>query len=82
MFAFLVPFLPFLKSLAVSIALMTLSYLIMPRPKQPKAEIRDLELPTSDAGRPIPVIFGTRTIKSVNVLWYGEKTTDNYEVST
>jgi hypothetical protein len=72
--------LPILINLAISVALMAVAYLIMPKPKQPKPEIRDLENPTADAGRPIPKIFGTKTIKGVNVLWYGEKTTRQYKV--
>lgn len=27
--------------------------------------------PTAEAGREIPVVFGTRDIKSANVVWYG-----------
>jgi len=31
----------------------------------------DLELPTAEAGKKIPVLFGTRDIKSPNLVWYG-----------
>lgn len=77
MFGFL---LPLLGQLAIGVTLMVIAYLIMPKPKTPKPEVRDLENPTADAGRPIPKIYGTKTVKGVNVLWYGEKTTRNYKV--
>lgn len=77
MFGFL---LPLLGQLAIGVTLMVIAYLIMPKPKTPKPEVKDLENPTADAGRPIPKIYGTKTVKGVNVLWYGEKTTRNYEV--
>ena len=77
MFAFL---LPILGQLAIGVGLMVLAYLIMPKPKQQKPEIKDLENPTSDAGRPIPKVFGTKTVKGVNLLWYGDKNARTYEV--
>jgi hypothetical protein len=65
--------LPFLASffiqLAVGLALMVISYAIMPKPKQQKPEAaKDLEAPTAEAGRPIPVVFGTMTVKSANII--------------
>lgn len=72
--------LTFLFQLAIGVALTALAYLLMPKPKVVKPEVRDLERPTADAGRPIPVIFGTQTVKGVNILWYGEKTTKQYTV--
>lgn len=71
---------PFLIQLAVSVALMTLAYIIMPKPKAEKPEAQDLQEPKADAGKPIPVVFGTKTVKGLGVLWYGEKTTNKYEV--
>jgi hypothetical protein len=53
----------------------------MPRPKQPKPpETEDFEGPTADANRPVPVVFGTLTIKGLNVLWYGDKDKNSYKV--
>lgn len=64
--AFWIPFL-------VAMVFTVVAYLIMPKPKkaQPSAT-RDMEAPTADAGRPIPVVFGTITVKGLNVLWYGD----------
>jgi len=56
---------------------------VLLRPKVPKRNdtTKDLENPTADAGRPIPVVFGTITVKGLNVLWYGDKSTRVYKVS-
>lgn len=71
----------FLIQIVVSIALSYLAYLLAPKPKQPKpAAAAEMENPTADAGRPIPVVFGTVTIKGPNFLWYGEKTVKEYQV--
>ena len=60
--------------IALAIASVALSLLLAPRPKAPKPDsVKDLEDPTSEAGRPIPVVFGTVTVKGLNVLWHGDK---------
>lgn len=70
-----------ITALVIAIAVNIISYLLMPKPKGPKPDsVRDLEAPTADHGRPIPVIFGTVTIKGLNVLWYGDVGTKVYEV--
>ncbi len=73
--------LPILVLLAITVALAVLNYLLMPKPKAPKPEeVKDLEDPTSEAGRPIPVVFGTITVKGLNCLWYGDKGKRTYKV--
>jgi hypothetical protein len=60
--------------LLVVLALQVIAYLLMPKPKKPKPPaVQDMEAPTAEAGRPIPVVFGTITVKGLNVLWYGDK---------
>lgn len=71
---------PFLVQLAVSVALSVLAYIIPAKPKQEKPEAQDLKEPKADAGKPIPVVFGTKTVSGLNIPWYGEKTTRKYEV--
>jgi hypothetical protein len=74
MVAFLIP-------LLIAIAVSIVSYLIMPKPKQPKPEAaKSGDTPTAEAGREIPVIFGTVTIKDPNVLDYADKYIVSYEV--
>lgn len=71
----------FWVQLLIGIALNIVAYLIMPKPKAPKPPaVDDLENPTADAGRPIPVVFGTKTVRGLNVLWYGDKSTKMVDV--
>ncbi|MDC8804207.1 hypothetical protein PRZ61_12220 [Halomonas pacifica] len=71
----------FLVQVAVAIVLAVVSYLLAPKPKAPKGqEFRDIEAPTAEAGRPIPVVFGEGTIKSPNTLWYGQTRVEVIEV--
>lgn len=53
-------------SVAISLAL-------APKPPQQKPpSLEDLEIPTAEQGRPIPVIFGVVRLKSPNIVWYGD----------
>lgn len=71
----------FLVMLAISIALALIAYLLMPKPKQPKSPAAtDMDAPTADAGRPVPVVFGTITVKGVNIIGYWDKQVREYEV--
>ena len=67
--------------LAISVALSLIAYLLMPKPKQPKPPAAaDAEVPTADAGRPVPVVFGELTVKGVNIIGYWDKQVRQYEV--
>lgn len=69
-------------SLLVGLVLNVVAYLIAPKPKQAKpAAAKDMDDPTAEAGRPIPVVFGTVTVKGLNTLWFGNKYINNYQVS-
>lgn len=39
---------------------------------RPPAGIEDLQVPTAEDGRPIPVLFGCRDLRAPNVVWYGD----------
>jgi len=41
-------------------------------PTPPPPEFEDFKVPTAQQGREIPVIFGTVTLSSPNVVWYGD----------
>lgn len=70
-----------LAVLAISLAFSVASTLLMPKPKAAKSgSVDDLADPTAEAGRELPVPFGTVLIKSANVLWFGEKDIKNYKV--
>lgn len=34
--------------------------------------LEDFDMPTADDGKQMPVIFGTVTLKSSNIVWYGD----------
>lgn len=66
--------LPFLGRLLVGVALQVLGYLLAPKPKQQKPPaVSDVDDPTAEAGRPIPVTFGSVTIQSPNNLGFWDK---------
>lgn len=55
------------------VAAMAISFALMPKPTAPKpAGLGDIQVPTAEEGREIPVLFGTRDIKGPNVVWYGD----------
>ena len=63
-------------ALLIGLALNIIAYLIMPKPKAPKPEAaKDGENPVAEAGKPLPVLSGSMIIKELNILWYGEKST-------
>lgn len=68
-------------TLIITIALQVVAYVLQPKPKVAKpSAAEDLEDPTADMGRPIPVIFGTVTIKGLNVLGFWDKSKYESEV--
>lgn len=55
------------------VAALVISYSLSPKPQNAKpAGISDVQLPTAEVGREIPVLFGTRNISGPNVVWYGD----------
>ena len=67
--------------LLIGVALSIVAYMLMPKPKAPRPEAaKDMEDPTAEAGRPIPVVFGEVTVKGLNVLWFGDKSHIQYQV--
>lgn len=72
----------FLIQLVISVALMVIAYALRPKPKvQKPAASSDLENPTAEAGRPIPVVFGTMQVKGGNILWYGDKSKNDFDTN-
>lgn len=55
--------------------------LLKPRIRTPKPDaVKDLEDPTAEAGRPIPVPFGTITVKGLNNLGFFDKNHKTFKV--
>lgn len=72
----------FWLQLLVSLVLMVVAYLIMPKPQQQQPpETRDMDDPVADAGKEVAVVFGTKTIKGLNILGYWDKQKIEREVA-
>jgi hypothetical protein len=74
---------PWWLIIVAAAALLAVDLLLMPKAKAHKPDATtDMDNPTAEAGRPIPVVFGTITVKGLNVLWYGDKYTKTKKVSS
>jgi len=58
--------------IAVFIVALVVAFAMAPNAQQQSPAIQEVEAPTADEGRAIPVLFGTRDIKGPNVVWYGD----------
>jgi hypothetical protein len=55
------------------VAAAVVSYSLAPKaPEQKPPAVRDVEVPTAEAGKPLTVVFGTVLLKSPNIVWYGD----------
>ena len=66
---------PFFALLALSVGLMVVGYLMMPKQKTPEVQAQDFDAPGAKAHVPMVIVFGTKKVKSVNCLFVGEKST-------
>lgn len=72
---------PFLIQLFIAVAVAVIAYALMPKPKTAKpAAAQDMDSPTAEAGREVPVVFGTIEIKGLNVLAFGWKSKREYKI--
>lgn len=59
--------------IAAMVVMVIASYALAPKAQtEPPPGIGEIKAPTAEEGREIPVLFGTRNIKSPNVVWYGD----------
>lgn len=57
--------------------LVGVSYILAPDPpKTPPAGLDTIKACTAEEGREIPILFGSRRIRSANVIWYGDMNTE------
>lgn len=72
---------PWLVALIVTVALNVVAYVITPKPKGPKPEAaQQAESPTAEAGKPIPVLFGTARLSETNILGWWDKSVRQFQV--
>lgn len=58
---------------ALFVVSFVVAYATAPKPQSQKpAGLGDLQVPTAEEGREVPVLFGTRDIKAPNIVWYGD----------
>jgi hypothetical protein len=73
----------FFTQLLVGIALQIIGYLLMPKPPAPKPPtLEDFKDPTAEAGRPIPVVFGSVTLSSPNNMGFWDKSISSREAKS
>ena len=58
--------------IAVFVVASVVAFVMAPNAQQQSPTIQEVEAPTAEEGRAIPVLFGTRDIKGPNVVWYGD----------
>lgn len=63
-----------IDDLIIALVMMVISYAIsyamQPRPERNDAVVGNMDIPTAEAGKTIPVVFGTMLIKDSNVIDY------------
>lgn len=68
--------------LILAIIFNVIAYLLAPKPKKDQSPAtEESDDPVAEAGKPIPVIFGTVIKTELNVLWFGGKYYTVYKVS-
>jgi len=69
--------------LGIALVIAAIGYALAPKPPTPKpASIQDIDIPTAEEGRPVPVVFGTVTVTGPNVIWYGDLSTKKIKKSS
>lgn len=59
--------------LAVLVIAIIIGVALAPKPQSnPPAGFDEIQVPTAEEGREIPVLFGTRRLTGPNVVWYGD----------
>lgn len=68
------------EAILISVVLSVISFALQPKPKAPTpAAATEMDSPTASAGTPLPVVFGTMTVKSANFLGYWAKEIHEYD---
>lgn len=70
---------PLVWQLLLAIAVDIAGYLLTPKPSN-NTSAEDIQAPTAESGKTMTVIFGTRSVKSPNVLWFGNKQIRTFKV--
>jgi hypothetical protein len=56
-----------------ALVMIAISYAMQPKPPKPKPQaLSESDIPIAQRGMPIPVVFGTLSVRGPNVVWYGD----------
>ena len=68
--------------IVIALVMMVVSILMMPKIKTPTTSntAQEMETPTNDAGKTMAVVFGEIVVKSPNVIYFGDKNMNQFEV--
>ncbi len=56
----------------IFVGALVVAYTMQPKPEtRPPAGLDEIQAPTAEVGREIPVLFGRRRFDGANVVWYG-----------
>jgi len=57
----------------VTIAIAAYAIINQPKIQPPSpAGLQDFDVPKAEDGALMPILFGTKDVKAINVLWYGD----------
>lgn len=57
---------------AIFVVSLVVAFAFQPKPQSQKPPgLDEIQAPTAEEGREIPVLFGTRLMKAPNCVWYG-----------
>lgn len=63
-------FMNLLFSLVMMVIAYAIQMILMPRPENNDAVVGDMDVPTAEDGKTIPVVFGTILLKDSNIIDY------------
>ena len=56
----------------IFVVALVVAYTMTPKPEtRPPAGLDEIQAPTAEVGREIPVLFGRRKFEGANVVWFG-----------
>lgn len=67
-----------------SVVMLAVSYALAPKPPSPSPPaVQQLsDVPVAERGKPIPVVFGTVSVKGANIIWYGQMSTSKIQTKS
>ena len=73
---------PWLLQIIIGLIINVIGYVLLASAQKPKPnEVRDMDDITADAGRPVPVVWGSGTIKGLNIIEVWDKESVKRNVS-